>query len=213
MAQQIHPVRDYDKERDPLIQARRNELFNQYIQPNLNLVYKLCIQYSRSPETVKENYATALTMLYRGVETYNPLYKIATWIHVCVKRHVFVQEKRREKYNGKMSYNEDLGEMIKQDSPVERHKDYGMASHTALNPDNYRQFYNDDILKVLDTMNPYFRNAIVYQMSGYSPREIAKMEHENGNLPSGSVNTIEKRLALAKQTLRAKLTRDGEKRT
>ena len=77
--------------------------------------------------------------------------------------------------------------------------------------DNYRQFYNDDILDVLDSMKSIHRDAILLQEAGYSLKEIADIEFKKGTLKSHNIETVKSRLFLARQFLKKNLTRNGER--
>ena len=75
----------YDPETDPAVIARRNALFEQYVTPFTNMIYKLCIKYSFSSYNVQENYVEVLVNLYRGIETYDPTKSIRTWLHIVTR--------------------------------------------------------------------------------------------------------------------------------
>ena len=79
--------------------------------------------------------------------------------------------------------------------------------------ENYRQFYNEDILEVLDSMKPIHRDAILLQEAGYPLREIADIEYKKGTLPSHNIETIKSRLLIARKILKNNLTRNGERIT
>lgn len=60
MGAQVCPEEIIDKETDPEVAARRNKLFNQYVAPYYNMIYKLCIRYSYKSQNVQENYIEVL---------------------------------------------------------------------------------------------------------------------------------------------------------
>ena len=197
---------EYDKERDPAVIARRTDLFNKYVKPYYNMIYKLCMNYSNCQDNVEENYTEVLVNFYRRIETYDPSRSIHTWLHIVTKRQVFELERQRQKHNNK-DYDNDIewyGDNIIDDSEV---------SGNAMGIDNYRQLYNDEILSVLDEMKPIHRDAILLQEAGYSLREIADIEYAKGTLKSKNIETIKSRLFLARQYLKKHLTRDGERVT
>ena len=43
----------------------RTELFNRYILPNKNLVYRLCIRYTYLQENIADNYSEALVNFFK----------------------------------------------------------------------------------------------------------------------------------------------------
>lgn len=195
---------DYDKERDPAVIARRTELYNQYVKPYYNMIYKLCMDYSASQDHVRENYTEVLVNFYRRIETYDPTRSIHTWLHIVTKRQVFELERQRQRHNNK-DYDNDIdwyGDGVIDESNI---------SGNAMGVDNYRQMYNDEILSVLDEMKPIHRDAIILQEAGYSLKEIAEIEFKKGTLKSKNIDTIKSRLFLARQYLKKNLTRDGER--
>lgn len=189
----------------PEVAERRNALFDNYIRPYFNMVYKLCIRYSDRLQDVKENYYAVLTTLYKGIETYDPSREIKTWIHIVTKRQVFEINRKRAKDNNKDNehdVNSLLDEMIDEDH----------LSANCMCLENYRTMYNDDILAALDSMKPMYRDALLLQMAGYSLQEIADIEFEKGSLTSRNIDTIKSRLFLARQYMRDKITRDGKRK-
>ena len=78
--------------------------------------------------------------------------------------------------------------------------------------DNYREFYNDDILAALDQLKPIYREALLLQQAGYKLEEIVEISYRNGNMKSRSMDTMKSRIFLAKQQMRKLITPDGEKR-
>ncbi len=82
----------------------------------------------------------------------------------------------------------------------------------AMGMDNYREFYNDDILATLDQLKPIYREALLLQQAGYKLEEIVEISYRNGNMKSRSMDTMKSRIFLAKQQMRKLITPDGEKR-
>ena len=193
-------------ELNPEVAARKNALFDKYIRPYFNMVYKLCIRYSDRSEDVEENYSIVLTTLYRGIETYDPSREIKTWIHIVTKRQVFEINRKRAKDDNR-DRDRDIhvicDDILDEDAP----------SANCMSLDNYRRWYNDDILAALDSMKPMYREALLLQMAGYSLQEIAEIEYEKGNLASRNIDTVKSRLFLARQYMRDKITRDGKRKT
>lgn len=195
-----------DHELTPEVATRRNALFDKYIRPYFNMIYKLCIKYSDSSEDVEENYAMVLTTLFRGIETYDPSREIKTWIHIVTKRQVFEINRKRAKDDNR-DRDHDI-HIICDDLP-----DDDAPSASCMCLENYREFYNDDILAALDSMKPMYKEALLLQMAGYSLQEIANIEFEKGNLTSRNIDTVKSRLFLARQYMREKITRDGKRKT
>ena len=63
----------FDREQDPKTIARRHELYNKYVAPFYNMIYKLVIQYSFSTQYVEENYNEVLVMT-----------QIVLFVHGCI---------------------------------------------------------------------------------------------------------------------------------
>lgn len=197
---------ELDNGLNPEVAARRNALFDKYIRPYFNMVYKLCIQYSNRSEDVEENYSIVLTTLFRGIETYDPSREIKTWIHIVTKRQVFEVNRKRAKEDNRDRDQDvhDICDNIMDDDHI---------SSNCMCLENYREFYNDDILAALDSMKPMYKDALLLQMAGYSLQEIADIEFEKGNLTSRNIDTVKSRLFLARQYMREKITRDGKRKT
>ncbi len=167
------------------------------------MVYKLVMQYSSSPSNWEENYTDVLVNLYRYIETYDESKSIKTWLHIVTKRHVFELERRRR---AAANFDDDkdieVFEDITDDEP----------SSNCMGVDNYREYYSDAILEVLDMMKPIHRDALILQEAGYSLKEIVEIEHKKGTLASKNIETIKSRLHLARQFMKKHLTRDGERK-
>lgn len=194
-----------DRERDPQVIARRTELYNQYVAPFYNMIYKLVIQYSYNSHNVQENYNEVLVNFYRRIETYNPARSIRTWLHIVTKRHVLSLERKRQAELSKDNDDNDVeifGDEVIDESDI---------SGNVMGIDNYRELYNDDILSVLDEMRPIHRDALLLQEAGYSLKEIVEIEYKKGTLKSKNIDTVKSRLFLARHYLRKHLTRDGKR--
>lgn len=182
---------------------RRTELFNLYVLPYKNLVYKLCLMYSQSPADVEDNYSEALLNFFRYIETYDPERPIQTWLHIVTKRLILEITKRKNLM--KRSDEVDMGNIA--DPAIECE-----ASANCLGMDNYELYYNDDILEALSQLRPIYREALLLQQAGYKLNEIMEISYRNGNLKSKNIETVKSRLFLAKQQMKKLITRDGKRR-
>lgn len=187
--------------------AHRQELFKIYVEPYLNLIFKLCINYSYSRCNVKDNYTEVLANFYRHIETYNPEKSILTWLSVITKRHIVDIEKRRRR----IEEADDV--VIVEDCSAYDFYEETEVSNNVMGVDNYRSLYNDDILQVLDAMKPIHRDAIILQEAGFTLREIAEIEFEKGTLKSKNIDTIKSRLLCARKYLKQHIDRNGERKT
>lgn len=188
---------------------RRNILFEQYVQPYLRMIYKLCINYTNNPEDIQDNYTDVLTNIYKYIETYDSGRSIHTWLHIVTKRFVFAQNEKRQNQKDMRNRDNEVDTFsLECDSDETEH-----ISYRAMNLDNYTEFYNDDILDALEQLKPSYKRALLLQQAGYKLREIAEIEYKNGALESRNIETVKSRLFLARQQLQQLLTRDGNKRT
>lgn len=182
----------------------RTGLFNRYIVPNRNLVYRLCIRYSFRQEDIADNYSEALVNFFKYIGSYDPRRSILNWIHIVTKR--FVMEQNRKQSRMQVSENVDVYSLAPKLSDEDETHGNGMDIS------NYREFYNDDILAALDALKPIYREALLLQLSGYKLEEIVAISYRNGNMRSRSMDTMKSRIFLAKQQMRKLITPDGERR-
>lgn len=183
---------------------RRTELFNRYILPNRNLVYRLCIRYTFLQEDIADNYNEVLVNFFKYIATYDPRRCKLNWIHIVTKRFVMEQNRR----HGRLPVAESVDVFKLAPSLSDEDETHG----NAMGMDNYREFYNDDILAALDQLKPIYREALLLQQAGYKLEEIVEISYRNGNMKSRSMDTMKSRIFLAKQQMRKLITPDGEKR-
>lgn len=181
----------------------RTKLFNQYVVPNLNMVYKLVIQYSMQKEYIKDNYVECLYNYYHYIETYNPEYKIQTWLHIVCKRFIKnLEEHRNNEIQFVHSDNMDVG--------YDDCADAGELMSSQVDMTEWKDTFDDDIIKALSMLKEIYREAFLLQLSGYSLKEITEISFQNGNLKIKNIDTIKSRLFLARQQLKRYLTEDGK---
>lgn len=183
--------------------AIRTELFNRYVLPHKNLIYALCIRYTFRRDDIADNYNEVLVNFFRYIHTYNPERSIQTWLHIVTKRYVYdLNLRRRLPTTDDVSiYDLPAGVLTGEDT------------HTnSMGMDNYREFYNDDILRALGQLKPIYREALLLQQAGYKLHEIMEITFRNGTLKARNIETVKSRLFLAKQQLRELITRDGEQK-
>lgn len=183
--------------------AIRTDLFNRYVLPHKNLIYALCIRYTFRRDDIADNYNEVLVNFFRYIHTYNPERSIQTWLHIVTKRYVYdLNLRRRLPTTDDVSiYDLPAGVLTGEDT------------HTnSMGMDNYREFYNDDILRALGRLKPIYREALLLQQAGYKLHEIMEITFRNGTLKARNIETVKSRLFLAKQQLRELITRDGEQK-
>lgn len=186
---------------DDELAKEKTELFNKHIVPHLNLIYNICIRFSFDSRAIDDNYTDVLANFFRYIRSYNPEKSVKTWIYAIAVRHI-MDLNRKLKFD--VTDNVDVATIacveLADDEPGE----------VFMNMDNYRDYYNDDILAALDSLNPIFRQALLLQMAGYSVSEITDIEYEAGNLKYRNIETIKSRIHLAKKLMRNMITRDGD---
>lgn len=184
---------------------RRAVLLRKYVMPHKNLIYSICIKYTFNQEDVEDNYIEALTNFFKYMDSYDPTRPVKTWIYAVTKRLV-ADLNSRNRSRTPQDDNIDIGELCSalpfDDEP----------SENCMGMDNYREFYNDDILWALDRLKPIYREAFLLQQAGYKIGEIMEITYRNGTLQARNIETVKSRLFLAKTQLRNLLTRDGERR-
>jgi RNA polymerase sigma factor (sigma-70 family) len=183
---------------------RRTELFNKYVLPHKNLVYKLCIKYSFSSSDIEDNYNEVLINFFKYIETYDPARSIQTWLHIVTKRFISDMNTRNSAF--KRTEDVDISEISNS------FLDEDDAGSNSMSINNYHSLYNDDILEALKDLKPIYREALLLQQAGYKLNEIMEISYRNGNLKTRNLETVKSRLFLAKLQMRKLITRDGEKR-
>jgi len=147
--------------------------------------------------------------MYKYIETYDSNRSIQTWLHIVTKRCVVDLDQKRQKQQSMWNRDNDA-DTYSADCDMD---DTEHTSYRAMSLDNYREFYNDDILDALDQLKPSYKRALLLQQAGYKLKEIAEIEYKNGALESRNIETVKSRLFLARQQLQQLLTRDGNRRT
>lgn len=195
---------DYQTGIDDQSVERKHILFERYVTPYTNMIYKLCIKYTFDPQDVEDNYVEVLANFYKYIETYKPEMSIRTWLHIVTKRYIIDADKKRAS-----SRNGD--DDIDIDDVCDEIEDEGEISYKAMDINNYRELYSDDIVEALDSLKEIYREALLLQMAGYKLNEIMDISFENGNLKTKNIETVKSRLHLAKKEMRNRISRDGEK--
>lgn len=184
---------------------QRTLLFEKLIQPNINLVYNLSIRFTNNPQDIAENYNECLANLFRYVHTYNPEKSLANWIFICCKRLIFDLNQKHAAFKTTDDVNPE--------KIISHYSEDAMdVNGNCMGLNNYRQLYNDDVLRALDSLNPIYREALLLQQAGYKLEEIMEITFRNGTLKTRNIETVKSRLFLAKQKMRQIIDRNGNKR-
>ena len=140
--------------------------------------------------------------LFRYVHTYDRRKSLANWIFICCKRLIFDLDHRREAF--KTTDDLDPEHIVSHYAEDMEH-----VSGNCMGMRNYREFYNDDILRALRSLNPIYREALLLQQAGYKLEEIMEIALRRGTLSTRNIETVKSRLFLAKQKMRQLIDRDG----
>jgi DNA-directed RNA polymerase specialized sigma24 family protein len=181
---------------------KRTELFNRHVLPHRNLVYKLCIEYSRSASDVEDNYNEVLINFFKYIETYDQARSIQTWLHIVTKRLVRDLNHR----NGAFRRSDDVDVAEIAGSIPDEAVAGGMNADDCCSP------YGDEVLEALNSLKPIYRETLLLQQAGYRLHEIMEISYRNGNLKTKNLETVKSRLFLARQQMRQLVTRDGKRK-
>lgn len=185
--------------------CERTALFNELILPNLNLVYRLSIQFSSYRQDIDENYNECLANLFRYIHTYDRERSLQNWIYICCKRLIVDLDRRRAAFKTTDDLNPE--HIISHYA-----EDAERVSGNCMGMNNYKEFYNDDILQALERLNPIYREALLLQQAGYKLEEIMEIALRRGTLATRNIETVKSRLFLAKLKMRQMIDRDGNGR-
>ena len=126
---------------------QRAELLRKYVMPHKNLIYSICIKYTYNQEDIEDNYLEALANFFKYMDSYDPARPVKTWIYAVTKRLV-ADLNNRNRNRMPPDDNIDISEISSSLS------DEDEPSGNSMGMDNYREFYNDDILWALDRLKP-----------------------------------------------------------
>lgn len=182
----------------------KHDLFSKYITPNLKYIKRLVSRYTYDKNNIDDYYLETLENFYKYIDTYNPEKPLDTWIHIVTRR--FVQELVRKE---EMKRNEDVdieffgGRELEDMEPTS----------SMVDPNDYREYVGDGLLKALDSIKPIYKEAFLLQMSGYTLVEMTEKLYAEGKLKHKNIETVKSRVFLAKTKIREMITRDGEPRS
>lgn len=183
---------------DDISRKQREELFVQYIQPNINLIYFLCMKYTYNPFYIDRNFSEAILNFYSYIHTYDPARKLSTWIECIVHRQIA----RQSMEDKKMEYTKDI--------PIEK---IHSADFYREDPEpDYMEKWIDrrDFMSRVKNMSYLFREVFMFRMAGLKLAEIAEIQHAEGNLPSRSIETVKARVLIAKIKMKELLQQQEE---
>lgn len=175
----------------------KTALFYKYILPNQDLVVKICNRYSIPRWEAEDDISEALINLYKYIQTYDTARAIRTWIYAVTIRLVYEQNQKRMKYP--IDYHYDMNEIAGNFSF------WDVTSEKSMSIDNYRSFYNDHILHALDQLSENNKLVLLYQIIGFTHKEIMEITYNNGTLKKPNLATVRSRKNLAHKQLQTLL--------
>ncbi|MBF0648575.1 sigma-70 family RNA polymerase sigma factor [Dysgonomonas sp. GY75] len=169
-------------------QLQKTELFNKYILPEKDFIYRVCLKYSKTRYECQEYYSETMFRVFNFIETYNPQLHIRPWLYTITRRIIGNLRIEQCKHNIINIIDIEQLSVIRAES----------NSSNCIDIDNYQQFYSDNIINALNTLNPVSRNAILLQQSGYSLSEIADKLYCLKLTGTLSINTVKYHLRTGK---------------
>ena len=184
--------------------AEKERMFNQYIMPNLSSIRSLARRYTDNYQDVDDNYNYCLAQLFNYIGSYNPEQKLDTWIHICVKRACFHQNKKRAE---DASHWTDM-EMCTTDELYQNGNSMISDAGFGALIDNI----SDEMYAALMQIPPQRLSPFMMYVQGHKIREITAAEWKIGHLERRSEDLVKSRIYWAKRELQFILRNYGIKR-
>ena len=184
-----------------LSHREKEKLFNKYIVPNMADVKSLSKRYTDHYQDVEENYYYCLAQLFNYIGSYNPDQKLSTWIHICVKRACYLQNKKRYEES---SHWTDI-EMCSQEDIYQNGNSMVVDASFGSLVDNI----SDELLAALMKIAPLRLSPFMMHAQGMRIREIVEAEWQLGHLEKRSEDIIKSRIYWAKRELQFILRQNG----
>lgn len=181
--------------------SEKERLFNQYIKPNMGSIKSLTRRYTDHYQDVEENYNYCLAQLYNYIGSYNPEQKLDTWIHICVKRACFHQNKKRAE---EAAHWTDI-EMCTQEEIHQHGTSMMVDAGFGTLVDNVL----DQVYSALMQIPPQRLSPFLLSVQGHRIREITEAEWQMGHLEKRSEDVVKSRIYWAKKELQYILRQYG----
>lgn len=188
------------------ISAKEKErLFNLYIRSKFTSIKSLTCKYTDRRQDVDDNYNYCLAQLFNYIGSYNPAQKLDTWIHICVKRACFHQNKKRAEES---SHWTDI-EMCSAEDLYQ----HGNSLLTDASFGTLVDNISDEVYAALMQIPPQRLSPFMMAVQGHKIREITDAEWKLGHLEKRSEDIVKSRIHWAKKQLRYILQQYGITRT
>lgn len=165
------------------MKLEKSELFNKYILPETKFVYRLCFKYSKTKDECKEYFSEAMFRLVNSADTYNPQLHIRPWLYTITRRLINELQAKKEKLRTSDFINIEALQI----HPIE---EVEVVSSNCMGVNNYQQYYSDDILDALNTINPVSCKAILLQQAGYTLNEIVNELYSSKLIKNPNIDTV-----------------------
>ncbi len=176
-------------------------LFNKYIVPNFSSIKSLTRRYTDNYHDIDDNYNYCLAQLFNYIGSYNPEQKLDTWIHICVKRACFHENKKRAE---EASHWTDI-EMCTTDELYQNGNNMTVDAGFGTLIDNI----SDNVRAALMKIPSKRLSPFMMYVQGYRIREITSVEWELGHLEKRSEDLVKSRIYWAKRELQYILRQYG----
>lgn len=181
--------------------SEKEILFNKYIVPNFSSIKSLTRRYTDNYQDVDENYNYCLAQLFNYIGSYNPEQKLDTWIHICVKRACFHQNKKRAE---EVSHWTDI-EMCTNEDIYQHGTNMIVDAEFGTLIDNI----SDQMYNALMQIPPQRLSPFMMYVQGHRIREITAAEWKIGYLEKRSEDIVKSRIYWAKKELQYILRQYG----
>ena len=176
----------------------RTALFNELVVPNLNLIYKLCQNHADNKSDVRDLYQENLVNLFEFIDTYKPNLRLTAWIITIVVRKI--REIQKKKYKLPLDLKDNI-----YDWAIFSEKDVSVP----LEYEDIVDYIDDEMLEAMQSISTkHTKPFVLHHVFKHKLKEIQKVLHDDGDLPSDSVSTVKSRVHLAKKKLAESLDKE-----
>jgi RNA polymerase sigma-70 factor (ECF subfamily) len=175
----------------PIKKSVQEEKFERDLLPHINALhtfaYHLAYDEENARDLVQETYLKA----YKAIESFQEGTNAKAWLFKILKNNYINQYRKQSKRPMKVDYEEFVGLMEKEDSPL--------SSKSDLRQDMFQNLMGDEVTLAINWLPVEFRTVILLcDVEGFTYEEIAKIL----DVPIG---TVRSRLHRARNMLKARL--------
>jgi RNA polymerase sigma factor (sigma-70 family) len=176
---------------EPSDKLQNEEKFERDLLPHIDALhtfaYHLAYDEENARDLVQETYLKA----YKAIESYHQGTNAKAWLFKILKNNYINYYRKQSKRPVKVDYEEFVGLMEKEDSPL--------SSKADLRQDVFQSLLGDEVTMAINSLPIEFRTVILLcDVEGFTYEEIAKII----DVPIG---TVRSRLHRARNMLKEKL--------